>query len=266
MKSTMLLKAVLPIALAELLIGTLAWLLVSPATALASVALVGGAVAIAAMVATDKPMVPHWPQVSLSLALGLVAVTSWVDHSAISGMVTATFATLGTYLVRYASRHLAPTNDLSPLVTTSLSRAGFTLSVDQVGGWHSAASPKGAVVLLREVRSEKGDPTTWASYRSLSSQISKSMSTFTSQGISPTAIVIASGATGISLPDNNPRLCSPDKLFGVLTSVSSSITNPVTLAKSQGIDIPRTQARAITRTQGKSKTKVVHQGRVTKKV
>lgn len=270
MKKPTLLKAALPTSLVTLVVAVVLGLLVGILSAVSFVAIVSGALAIASRVATNKP-VRTVSRIGLGLGLALVALAGYVDRSWVSALVVALTLAGATYLVRYAKSQFLVPDELSPLVKKTLSQLSYTLAGEPASGWWSALGPRAEVILIREISASAGDPANWPSVKKINASLAQVLSAFSENDITPTPIALVGDASGISLKLNQLRVVSPDKLSGALANTRPSISDPRALAAKAGVNVSRavvrqaTKAKA-TKSQGATKPKIVHQGRVTKKI
>lgn len=201
---------------------------------------------------------------------GLVAmaVSSIIDRSILAGVLVALFVGLDVLVIVSLSKQLAPAEDLSAEMRAGLARAGVTLAEESAGGWHMGATSAGVVVLVRPIEASEGEVTDWKSVRDLESSAKAPVSVLATQGISPLIVAVTTKENIAPTQVGDVTVCSLSKVGSVIRKAPSSVTDPRAVMSASGVAVGRSVARAATRQTGgaKKSSKVVHQGRVTKRV
>jgi hypothetical protein len=174
---------------------------------------------------------------------------------------------VGVVVFRSVQHLFADGPGLSPASIAALSGAGVTMSGEPAGGWSTGVSERGVAVLAREIVGEDGEVATWKSVRKLVVSWLALKPSLSEQGLSPTALVIVRGRAGLHTRVDGVVVCSTDRIHHTLRTASPSIANIREIARGEGIQLGRASARKVDRaTAGKSTTRVVNQGRVTRRV
>jgi hypothetical protein len=216
-------------------------------------------------------------QLSLWATAGLLVVagTTWVDSSWVSGLLAALAVAGVAVLWQLTASRVGPGEALSPDTLRALSLVGVTVSADnRAAGWSTGLTQRGVVVMVREIAPGTGPVEKWKSVKSLNSSVLNSSvlgsvrEGLVAQGISPVMLAVARGTAGVLLQGPNLTVASLDKLSTAIKSAKPGLTDPVAMAREAGFQVSRAAARQVERRSTattKSGSKIVHKGRVTEK-
>lgn len=209
---------------------------------------------------------PKWFFALLAVVvLGLTTGDVFIDKvPALAG-----FVLVAAVLVGLAWRHQRAQFTTAPLggaAITALERAGVALA-EPVGPWYSGVTTRGAALLITEIDAEKGPVETWKNLRRVTTQAHVVEKSLKEEGLHPTTLVVLRGQSGVSKKVGSATLVSLDKLNQTLNDLNPPLSDFRAMADAAGVSLSRTTERALSRnaTAKGPKTRVQHQGRVTKK-
>ena len=133
-------------------------------------------------------------RVLIIVDLGLIFLTTWIDHSWVSALYSAVLAALSIPLLYVSAKKLSSDASLSEGTITALASAGVTLA-QSVDGW-SAATRHDQVFMIREITKGYGTPSSWAVPARYYNQLRPALESAGESGITPSALfVVADGDT-----------------------------------------------------------------------
>jgi hypothetical protein len=202
------------------------------------------------------------------LGVGAVAMAYVLDNSWLSAAFVLACVAALLFIGLSVRTQLRPSAPLSAAATQALAKAGVTLAGDSLAGWSSGLARNGAVILIREIDSSPGPVEDWKSLSRLSTSIASVKKAMVDQGVAPLIVVIPKATPGILHRTASFTVCSLDKLSHLIGATSPGITDPRALAAQAGVTINRAVTRRLSGSgsTGASKSKVIHSGRVTKKI